>query len=51
MKSFGLSDKGKVRADNQDCFLLELCPERDCLIAALCDGMGGAKAGGIASTL
>ncbi len=51
MKSFGLSDKGMVRADNQDCFLLELCPERDCLIATLCDGMGGAKAGGIASTL
>lgn len=51
MKSFGLSDKGKVRADNQDCFLLELCPERDCLIAALCDGMGGAKAGGLASSL
>ena len=51
MKSFGLSDKGKVRADNQDCFLLELCPEKDCLIAVLCDGMGGAKAGGLASTL
>lgn len=51
MKSFGLTDKGKVRADNQDCFLLELCPEHDCLIAALCDGMGGAKAGGVASHL
>ncbi len=51
MKSFGLTDKGKVRADNQDCFLLELCPERDCLIASLCDGMGGAKAGGVASQL
>ena len=51
MKSFGLTDKGKVRAENQDCFLLELCPEKDCLIAVLCDGMGGAKAGGVASTL
>jgi protein phosphatase len=51
MKSFGLTDKGKVRADNQDCFLLELCPEKDCLIAVLCDGMGGAKAGGLASHL
>ena len=49
MKSFGLTDKGKVRADNQDCFLLELCPEQDCLIAVLCDGMGGARAGGVAS--
>ncbi len=51
MKSFGLTDKGKVREDNQDCFLLELCPEKNCLIASLCDGMGGAKAGGVASQL
>ncbi len=51
MKSFGLSDKGPVRAVNQDCYLLELCPEKDCLIAVLCDGMGGAKAGEVASQL
>ena len=51
MKSFGLTDKGPTRSENQDCFLLELCPEKDCLIAALCDGMGGAKAGGVASQL
>ena len=51
MKSFGLTDKGKVRSENQDCFLLELCPEKDSLIAVLCDGMGGARAGGIASSL
>lgn len=51
MKSFGLTDKGKVRAENQDSFLLELCPEKDCLIAVLCDGMGGARAGGVASAL
>lgn len=51
MKSFGLTDKGKVRAENQDCFHLELCPEQELLIAALCDGMGGAKAGGLASSL
>lgn len=49
MKSFGLTDKGKVRVDNQDCFLLELVPEQDSLIAVLCDGMGGARAGGVAS--
>ena len=51
MKSFGLTDKGPVRSENQDCYLLELCPEKDCLIAVLCDGMGGAKAGGVASQL
>lgn len=51
MKSFGLTDKGAVRKDNQDCFILEKCEARKCLIAALCDGMGGANAGSIASQL
>ena len=51
MKSFGLTDKGKVRKDNQDCFILEKCQSKGCMIVALCDGMGGAKAGGIASQL
>lgn len=51
MRSFGLTDKGPIRSENQDCFLLELCPEKDALIAVLCDGMGGAKAGGVASQL
>ena len=51
MKSFGLTDKGMIRKDNQDCFILEKCETRGCLIAALCDGMGGAKAGEIASQL
>ena len=51
MKSFGLTDKGKVRKDNQDCFIIEKCPSKSCMIVVLCDGMGGAKAGGIASQL
>ena len=51
MKSFGLTDKGKVRKDNQDCFIIEKCQSKACMIVALCDGMGGAKAGGIASQL
>ena len=51
MKSFGLTDKGKVRKDNQDSFIIEKCDAKDSLIVALCDGMGGAKAGGIASQI
>ncbi len=51
MKSFGLTDRGKVRKDNQDSFIIEKCTAKDCLIVALCDGMGGAKAGGVASQL
>lgn len=51
MKSFGLTDKGTVRKDNQDSYIIEKCEAKDCLIVALCDGMGGAKAGGLASQL
>ena len=51
MKSFGLTDKGCVRKDNQDCFIIERCKSANCLVFALCDGMGGAKAGGLASQL
>lgn len=51
MKSFGLTDKGSVRNDNQDCFIIERCDAKSCLVIALCDGMGGAKAGGLASQL
>lgn len=51
MKSFGLTDKGTVRKDNQDSYIIEKCEAKDCLIVALCDGMGGAKAGGLASRL
>ena len=51
MKSFGLTDKGAVRKDNQDSFVIEECRSRNCLVVALCDGMGGAKAGGLASSL
>lgn len=51
MKSFGLTDRGKVRAENQDSFVIEYIESRDCVAAVLCDGMGGASAGSIASTL
>ena len=51
MRSFGLTDKGTVRKDNQDSFIIEKCEPRDSLIFAICDGMGGAKAGGLASQI
>ncbi len=51
MKSFGLTDKGRIRKDNQDSYIIEKVEAKDCLIAVLCDGMGGAKAGGLASQL
>ncbi len=51
MHSFGITDRGKVRAENQDSFVIENIEKRDCVAAVLCDGMGGASAGSIASTL
>ena len=51
MKVFGITDKGKVRKENQDRFLIEVIDDKDCVIAVLCDGMGGARAGGTASSM
>lgn len=49
MKVFGLSDIGKVRQENQDCFAIRTLSGG--VLAAVCDGMGGAAAGMIASEL
>ena len=51
MKYFGLTDKGIVRAENQDCFSITEVKSKKALIVALCDGMGGASAGGLASSI
>ena len=51
MNCFGLTDRGKTRIENQDSFLIEECEKASCSILALCDGMGGANAGGLASQL
>ncbi len=51
MNCFGLTDCGITRTENQDSFLIEECDKASCSILALCDGMGGANAGGLASRL
>jgi len=50
MEYWGLTDIGKVRAQNQDSFRLEPL-DRNAVLAVVCDGMGGAKSGNIASRL
>lgn len=47
MDSFGLSDKGRYRAENQDSF--KLCSIEEDLLAVVCDGMGGVAGGRFAS--
>lgn len=47
MKAYGKTDCGLVRANNQDTYRIEL--RDDIGFIVLCDGMGGAKAGNVAS--
>ena len=50
MQYWGLSDPGCVRSQNQDAYqTVQL--DRGTLLCVLCEGMGGAKSGNIASKL
>lgn len=50
MQSWGLTDPGCVRKQNQDAYQIEQL-ERGGLLCVVCDGMGGAKSGNVASSL
>ena len=50
MQYWGLTDPGCVRSQNQDAYQVEQL-DRNTLLCVVCDGMGGAKSGNIASTL
>lgn len=48
MKFYGKTDRGKVRKENQDSFILKKT-QNDFVAAVVCDGMGGENAGKLAS--
>ena len=50
MEAWGLTDPGKVRSQNQDYYDLSQLDDGS-ILAVVCDGMGGARAGNIASRL
>lgn len=50
MQCYGLSDQGCVRKQNQDAYKMDRL-DRNTVLCVVCDGMGGAKSGNIASSL
>lgn len=50
MQCWGLTDPGCVRKQNQDAYQMKKL-DRSSLLCVVCDGMGGAKSGNIASSL
>lgn len=51
MKFYSMSDRGSVRAENQDCAFVTQVRSRSCLAVVVCDGMGGVHGGKLASEL
>ena len=50
MQYWGLTDPGCVREQNQDAYQIEQL-DKHSVLCVVCDGMGGAKSGNVASTL
>ncbi len=50
MQTWGLSDAGKIREQNQDSYSITKI-SREQLLVVVCDGMGGARSGNIASSM
>jgi len=50
MQYWGITDPGCVRDQNQDSYHVEVLG-KNALLCVVCDGMGGAKSGNVASTL
>jgi len=51
MELWGITDSGRIRRQNQDSFKILFDDDRNVAVLVVCDGMGGAKAGNIASVL
>ena len=50
MQCWGLTDPGCIRPQNQDAFQIEKL-DKHTVLCVICDGMGGAKSGNVASSL
>ena len=50
MRYWGITDPGCVRSQNQDTYIIERIGMHS-LLCVVCDGMGGAKSGNVASSI
>ena len=50
MQYWGITDRGVVRSQNQDAYAVQTLDDGR-VLAVVCDGMGGARAGNVASTM
>ena len=50
MQTWGITDPGRVRPQNQDTYQIEQL-DRHTTLCVVCDGMGGARSGNVASSL
>ena len=51
MELWGITDSGRIRRQNQDSFKVLFDEDREIAVLVVCDGMGGARAGNVASAL
>ena len=51
MELWGITDTGRVRRENQDVFKILFDEDKGVAVLVVCDGMGGAKAGNVASAV
>lgn len=49
MNIAGATDRGYIRSTNQDCYVIQRI--EDAVLAVVCDGIGGARAGDVASSV
>ena len=51
MRVYGLTDKGQKRIINEDSFYTAISDDEKTVFGAICDGMGGANGGEVASSI
>ena len=49
MTTYGDTHQGMIRSNNQDGYVIEIFDDQQTVLLVVCDGMGGANAGNVAS--